>query len=193
MGPEWRQFWTPYEHLKSYPDQTNSKIADALAQLSEIFDEALASQWQNTSKNFEATLSKIRYGDGGDLIAASRLHFGYLDRVNAILEKAKEDKPFCPFGLPTERSKTFQRIVERFFIRGIQPWLVKIRQRRDLLMGPVRKLEQKFADITPNTYTQWADSRDLQLVGITTKTREHINLIQMMLSPCNLGTTLGRE
>ncbi len=193
MGPEWRQFWTPSEHLKTYPDQTNSQIADAIAKLSEIFDGSLASSWRNTSKDFEATLSKIRYGDGGDLIAASHLYLEYLQRINAILEKAKEDKPFCPYGLPTERSRTLQRIVERFFIKGVQPWLVTIRQRRDLLMGPVRQLEQKLADITPKIYTQWADSRDLQLAGITTKTREHINLIQTMLSPCNSGAALGRE
>ncbi len=193
MGSEWRQFWTPSGHLNTYPDQTNSQIADAIAKLSEIFDGSITGEWRNTSKDFEHTLSKIRYGDGGDLIAASHLYFEYLDRINTILKKAHEDKPLCPYGLPTERSKTFQRIVERFFIRGIQPWLVRIRQRRDLLMEPARQLEERLADITPKIYTQWANSRDLQLVGITTKTRGHINLIQAMLSPCNSGTALGRE
>ena len=65
-------------------------------------------------------------------------------RATAMLTSMNETAPLCPFGQPTERSKTFENIVSRFFIGDVQPWLVALRQRKEVLLAPVQQLEATY-------------------------------------------------
>ena len=108
-------------------------------------------------------------------------------RATAMLMDMNETAPLCPFGQETERSRAFDNIVSRFFVGDIQPWLVALRQRKELLLAPVQKLEQPLRDAIPEQYAQWTEGRDQLLSHHTALIREHVNAIQIALSGCRRG------
>ena len=105
-------------------------------------------------------------------------------RATAMLTSMNETLPLCPFGQPTERSKAFENVVSRFFIGDVQPWLVALRQRKEVLLAPVQQLEQPLLGAMPPQYAQWADRRDQLLSRDTTLIKRHIGAIQSALAEC---------
>ena len=189
MGPEWKAFWERPKALAHYPATTSSQIVAALGQLTALYSQWLATQsltddWATSSREFELLLSQLRAGDGGELIMAFSIVARDMARATAMLIKMNETAPLCPLGQLTERSKAFENIVSRFFVGDIQPWLVALRQRRELLLPPVQQLERPLLAVIPDQYGQWADERDQLLSGHTTLIKRHISAIQIALSGC---------
>lgn len=194
MGPEWEAFWERPKTLAHYPADTNSQVASALGRLAALSRQWLDSQsmtgdWAANNRNFELLLSELRAGDGGALVMAYSSVAHNIARATAMLTSMNETAPLCPFGQRTQRSETFENIVSRFFIGDVQPWLVALRQRKEVLLAPVQQLEQPLLGAMPPQYAQWADRRDRLLSSDTTLIKRHIDAIQSALAECGRSST----
>ena len=184
MGPEWRLFWERPTTLGNYPTDTNSGIAQSLNRLAERTQGWLSGDWQASNREFELLLSDLRAGDGGALLAAHSLVSRELERANTLLASVQATAPLCPYGNATDRSRALEQVVTRFFVGVVQPWLVQLRQRTELLMTPARNLEAPVSATLSPGYRAWMAERDQLLNDQTALIREHIANVQATLSQC---------
>lgn len=185
MGPEWRLFWERPGALGNYPVDTNSAITGSLNRLSDLTQGWLGGSWQASSREFELLLSNLRAGDGGALVAAHSLVSRELERANTLLAAAQATAPLCPYGNHTDRSKALEQVVARFFVGAVQPWLVRLRQRAELLLAPVTNLEAPLSAALSPQYRAWVMERDHLLNNQTEVIRAHIANIQAALALCD--------
>jgi hypothetical protein len=184
MGPEWRLFWERPATLGNYPVDTNSAIAGSLSRLSDLTRGWLGGDWHASNREFELLLSDLRAGDGGALLQAHSLVSRELERANTLLTRTQSTAPLCPYGYPTDRSKALEQVVARFFVGAVQPWLVQLRRRSELLIGPVTALETPLSAALSPQYRAWVAERDHLLNNQTELIRAHIASIQATLAPC---------
>ena len=184
MGPEWRLFWERPATLGNYPVDTNSAITGSLSRLSDLTRRWLGGNWQASNREFELLLSDLRAGDGGALLQAHSLVSRELERANTLLTRTQSTAPLCPYGNPTDRSKALEQVVARFFVGAVQPWLVQLRQRSELLIGPITALETPLSAALSPQYRAWVAERDHLLNHHTELIRAHIASIQATLAPC---------
>jgi hypothetical protein len=184
MGSEWRLFWERPATLGNYPLDTNSAIAGSLSRLSDLTRGWLGGNRQASNREFELLLSDLRAGDGGALLAAHSLVSRELERANTLLASTQSTAPLCPFGNPTDRSRAMEQVVARFFVGAVQPWLVRLRQRAELLLAPVTNLEAPLSAALSPQYRAWVMERDHLLNNQTELIRAHIANIQATLAPC---------
>jgi hypothetical protein len=185
MGPEWRLFWERPPTLANYPTDTSSAIAQSLNRLADLTRGWLGGNWQASNREFELLLSDLRAGDGGALLAAHSLVSLELARANMLLARTQTTAPLCPYGAATDRSRAFERVVARFFVGTVQPWLVQLRQRTELLLGPVTNLELPLSAALSPRYRAWVVERDQLLTHQTERIRAHITNIQATLARCS--------
>ena len=72
----------------------------------------------------------------------------------------------------------------RFFVSAVQPWLVRLRQRAELLLAPVTNLEAPLSAELSLQYRAWVLERDHLLNHQAELIRAHIASIQATLAPC---------
>jgi hypothetical protein len=77
-----------------------------------------------------------------------------------------------------------EQVVARFFVGGVQPWLVQLRQRAQLLLAPITSLEAPLSVALSPQYRAWAEERDHLLNHQTELIRAHIASIKATLAPC---------
>ena len=184
-GPEWRLFWERPATLGDYPDETNSAMTESLSRLADLTRGWLGGHWQASNREVELLLSDLRAGDGGALFAAHSLVSRELARANTLLARTRSAAPLCPFGNSTDRSKAFEQVVARFFVGAVQPWLVQLRQRTELLLEPVKNLEAPLSAAWSPRYRAWVVERDQLLTNQTERIRAHIANIQATLARCS--------
>jgi len=184
LGPEWRLFWERPATLGNYPDDTNSAMTESLSRLADLTRGWLEGNWQASNREVELLLSDLRAGDGGALLSAHSLVSRELERANTLLARTQTAAPLCPFGNPTDRSKALEQVVARFFVGAVQPWLVQLRQRGELLLAPVTSLEAPLSAALSPQYRAWVVERDHLLSNQTELIRAHIASIQATLAPC---------
>ena len=184
QGPEWQLFWERPTALGDYPASTSSLIAESLSRLIDLSVAWLDGDWSASNREFELLLSDLRAGDGGPLLLAHYRASGALQRATELLQGTQSTAPLCPYGQPTDRSRALEQVVTRFLIGGVQPWLVTLRQRKELLLPPIKKLEQSLASELTDEYRHWIATRDAVLDGLNAVTRSHIAQIQAALADC---------
>ena len=185
LGPEWRLFWEQPATLGNYPADTNSAITESLSRLADLTQGWLGGNWQASNHEVELLLGNLRAGDGGALLAAHSLVSRELERANTLLARTQTAAPLCPFGNPTDRSKALEHVVARFFVGALQPWLVQLRRRTELLLGPVTDLETPLSAALSPRYRAWVTERDDLLNTQTERIRAHIANIQATLAGCS--------
>lgn len=184
QGPEWQLFWERPTALGDYPASTSSIIAESLSRLIDLSVAWLAGDWSASNREFELLLSDLRAGDGGPLLLAHYRASSALRRATEMLKGMQSTAPLCPYGQPTDRSRALEQVVARFLVGGVQPWLVTLRQRKELLLPPIKKLEQSLASELTDDYRHWMATRDTVLDGLNAVTRSHIAQIQAALAEC---------
>ena len=183
-GPEWQQFWERPASLGNYPSDTNSQIAATLAQLRAMTSRWLAGDWTASNRDFELRLSELRAGDGGALLMAYSQVQRTLDRATQLISQVTGAATLCPYGQPTERSRAVEQIVAKYFAGGVQPWLVALRQRQELLLPPIQSLEGALEPSLSPPYDQWRRQRDQLLQAQPQLIRDHVQAIQLALADC---------
>ena len=183
--------------LSSCPNHRDSRVEalTALADSIQIHQRLLeapsdartteAATWAETNlREFELLLSDLRVGDGGALMLAHYLVARDLARANELLEAARVQAPLCPYGQPTARSRALNRVVTQFFVGQVQPWLVRLRQRKEALHQPIKALEAPLGAVLPPDYIDWAMQRDQLLINQTQVIKTHVQTIQRTLAAC---------
>ena len=183
-GPEWEAFWSAPTHLADYPQATDSRIVETLGRLTMMIETWVAGDWMASNRDLELLLSALRAGDGGALLMSMDLVERQLTRANDMLERANRESPLCPFGSHTTRSRAIETVVQQFFIGEVQPWLVRLRQRKELLSAPIVALEAPLIDAQPDRYRDWVRRRDAKMERQARLTRNHVRVIQAALSQC---------
>ena len=186
-GPEWKSFWSAPTSLDHYPQETDSTIVQTLTQLTQMVRRWMGGDWLASNRDFELLLSELRAGDGGALLLSMDQVAQQLTRANDLLMRAEREKPLCPFGRKTDRSQAVEAVVQRFFVGEVQPWLVQLRGRKELLSAPIAALEAPLMDVQPDQYRSWVHRRNALLESQADLIRNHVHVIQQVLSQC--GTT----
>ena len=68
-----------------------------------------------------------------------------------------------------------------------------LRQRKELLLPPIKKLEQSLARELTSDYLQWMVTRDAVLDGLNAVIRSHIAEVQAALAECGGISRAGQE
>ncbi len=183
-GPEWQDFWSTPTTLTHYPQQTDTLILQTLAKMTGMIEAWVSGHWTASNREFELLLSELRAGDGGALLLSMDRVTQQLARANDLLNRTRQEKPLCPYGKETERSRAVRAVVQRFFVSELQPWLVQLRKRKELLAGPITALETPLRDVQPQLYRDWTNRRDALLENQSQVIRQHVHTIQQALSEC---------
>ena len=187
LGAEWRAFWHADPTLGDYPQQTSSLVEQTVTSLSAMTAPWLNGDWSADNRTFELLLSDVRAGDGGELLLATSQLVWALEGANALLTKTQSERPLCPFGQPTERSRALKRVVQQFFVTNVQPWVVSLRRRAELIHEPTQRLETLLVSSITQPYRHWMAARDALLSQLTQMTRQHVEAIQAALTSCQQG------
>ncbi len=182
---EWRDFWRPPQNLGDYPEKTGSEIVDQLLRLKLIVEQWVNGAWSENHSEFELVLSELRKGDGGELLAAAVVSSSYLQTANELLAQSAIEKPLCPLGTETTRSRIVNNVVQQFFGHKVQRWLVDVRRRRELLLVPTRELELILSSALPISYLQWQKQREESLSRLSSDSLAHVRWIQENLKTCS--------
>ena len=158
----------------------------SLNRLSDLTRGWLGGNWQASNREFELLLSDLRAGDGGALLAAHSLVSREAGtRQHAACQQLRPQRRCAPYGAATDRSRALEQVVARFFVGAVQPWLVQLRQRTELLLGPVTNLELPLSAALSPRYRAWVVERDQLLTHQTELIRAHIANIQATLARCS--------
>jgi hypothetical protein len=75
-------------------------------------------------------------------------------------------------------------VVKKFFVGAVQPWLVQLRQRKELLSSPIAALETPLLGVQPEQYRDWVLRRDALMESEAGLIKGHVRVIQQVLSQC---------
>ena len=75
-------------------------------------------------------------------------------------------------------------MVQQFFVANVQPWVVSLRRRAELIHEPTQRLETVLAGSVTQPYQDWVVARDALLAQLTYMTRQHVQAVQATLASC---------
>ena len=181
---EFRSLWQFPQALGDYPTSTSSAPVSALAAINAHAARWLAGDYAASNRDFEMLLSEVAKGDAGSLMAALRLQEAGLEGANAMLLAHRNGGGFCKGTLVSPELDIFKNVVEKFFIRGIQPWSAALGQRLHSLLPPVRQLETQLSAVLPQAYREWQSLREDILDTAGNAPRHHVEQVQQTLEGC---------
>jgi hypothetical protein len=188
---EFRSLWQAPAILGNYPQSTNSEPPAALAAIDALGARWLAGDFAADNQELELLLSAVARGDGGELLAALALQQAALTRADGVLQRRASRGPLCRGGLVPRELTILRNVVRRFFIAGVQPWSAAVERRRQLLLPPLRALEERLAPVLPASYRDWRTARDRRLEDAARAPRRHVGQIQALLEDCPGGPGLA--
>jgi len=180
---EWRDFWRVPAALQSYPDNTGGDLLDSLHWLDRQVQVWLSGEQTADAQELERHLAVIRTGDGGYLLLAAAMQARELERASATLQQ--RERPFCPGGSATETTRIIERVVLKYFIGDVQPWLAKLNRRENEMLTIVRSIETQLGDTLTPSYEAWKTARDELLDKLTIVPLAHVAVIKAVLSDCH--------
>lgn len=185
---EFRGLWSAPQSLGSYPASTSSAPVSALEAINAHAARWLAGDYSIDNRHFELLLGEVAKGDAGALLAALNLQQAGLGGANAMLRERGDAGGLCT-GTSISRDMTiFKKVVETFFIGGIQPWSATVNQRLHDLLPPLQALETQLADRLPPAYREWQQLRENRLRSGSDAPRQHVKQIQRLLEGCAPST-----
>lgn len=182
---EFRALWKAPPSLGNYPESTSSAPVSALDAINAHAARWLAGDYAADNRAFEMLLSEVARGDAGALVTAMALQQAGLRAANDMLRSRRSRGPLCEGPLVPAEVDVLKNVVEKFFIRGIQPWSASLGRREHALLPPIRQLETRLSAVLPATYREWRSRRDAMLETATRAPRSHVEQVQSLLSDCS--------
>lgn len=183
-GEEYYQFWGTQAVAVDYPAATGSEVISALEAVNSLVRRWLAGDYRADNLAFEILLSEVRTGDGGMLLRALSRQAAGLAVANDMIDRRRAQSPLCHQGLRPAAADILPRVVERFFIGGVQPYAAALGNRAYLLLPPVRELETLLEEALPDTYRHWREQRESRLRRFSDAPRVHVAALQQLLASC---------
>jgi len=185
-GPEFRLFWQGETRLGDYPNATGGEVPIALARLAQLAAGWLAGDYMLGHAELEPLLDQVRRGDGGKLLQALSAQRGALASAGPALTLRRGETPLCFGGTPSPQGKILDTVVRKFFIGEVQPWSVRLEQRRQQLLPPVLTLEAQLLAVAPESYQVWRKQRDSLLASARSAPKNHALQVAELLESCGL-------
>lgn len=183
-GEEFQAFWRPGQLSPDYPGNTSSEVLTALENISADSRRWLSGDYRADNMSFEIQLSVVAGGDGGQLWKAMEHQGQWLDRANSMLQQKLEAGPLCAENYRPAAAQILPKVIEKFFIQGIQPRAAALGRRYHQLLPPVEKLELLLQPGLPDNYLQWQQQRINALTAQAGQPRAHVAELQKLLSSC---------
>ena len=180
---EWRDFWRLPTALQGYPDSVGGDLLDSLRWVDRQVQAWLSGEQTADTHELERHLAVLRTGDGGYLLLAAAVQARELERATAVLRQ--RERPLCPGGGATEAAKIVERVVLKYFIGDVQPWLAQLNQREHEVMTLIRSIETQLGDTLTPPYLAWQESRDALLSSLRDTPLTHVAAIKTALSGCH--------
>ncbi len=179
---EYRAFWQAPMHLADYPRHTSSAVVTALAEINAAASRWLSGDYRFDNLGFELQLSEIAAGDGGALLKAEALQAQWLETIDTVLAERVQRQRGLTFNRNPNEMTIVKNVVEKFFIAEIQPWLVAVDRRRQLLLPEIHALETLLAATLPPDYQRWQQHRDQSLEYWSTGPKRHVHSLKVLQS-----------
>jgi hypothetical protein len=184
---EYRDFWARPGEVGDYPAQTSSAVLSALAAINLNTERWLAGDYRADNRDFEILLSEVARGDGGTLLLALAVQKAYLDAANKVLHESLADGPICTAQFRSAAADILPRVVQKYFIAGVQPWSASLGRRYHELIPAFSLLEKQLEAALPEPYLVWKQERQQIFARLTAAPAEHVALLQRVLKPCEGG------
>lgn len=181
---EFRQFWKKAESLKNYPEQTSSAVLSALNAITEHTKRWLGGDYTANNLEFEILLSEISKGDGGTLLEALSKQEIHLSTANALLIRKLTSGPLCSEQFRDGAADVLPKVVQKFFITGVQPWSADLGRRYYELLPAISKLEELLSEGLPEEYENWRQQRTEAFSTAVKAPRDHVDLLKETLDSC---------
>ena len=188
-GPEFRELWSQ-AIPEGYPNNINSEVVDGLGKLNGLVERWLSGEFEVDGVELEWVLGRLRQGDGGALIRTMAISRYELERAGSIVEARLARRPVCLMGSSNLMSRTFERVVSRYFIGSIQVRQAAINRRQFELLVAVEGLEKALYEVLPAAYWRWVLAREALVEDYRSAPRAHVAQIKQVLQQC--GSSLGR-
>ena len=185
---EWRDFWRLPPSLGDYPATVSGDVVDSLHWLNRHIQHWLAGNYAAGGQELEYHLGILRSGDGGYLLLAAALQARELERASLLLQQ--RPRSLCPGGGITESARIAERVILKYFLGVVQPWLAKLNLREQPLMAVVDDIETQLKAKLTAEYSAWQTTRNALLGEIRRAPLEHVAAIKKAFSACH-GMTLG--
>ena len=185
---EWRDFWRLPPSLGNYPATVSGDVIDSLHWLNRHIQHWLAGNYAAGGQELEYHLGILRSGDGGYLLLAAALQARELERASLLLQQ--RPRSLCPGGGITESARIAERVILKYFLGVVQPWLAKLNLREQPLMAVVDDIETQLKAKLTAEYSAWQMTRNALLGEIKRAPLEHVAAIKKAFSACH-GMTLG--
>ena len=185
------QFWRVKPQPKDYPRSFNNSSVQSINALIKFIGQVKLGDYnfnQQQTDEIERHLQKLSLGDAGQL-------YSQLTKLTANLELANQaisqrlEQPLCLNDKPTEKSRYFQNVVNKFFIDKVQVNTVHLVQRYRQLLPRYLELEKSLNTATPKAYRQWKQQRDHSFQRALTISKQHVVYVQQLYDQCGLSVS----
>ena len=188
-GPEFREFWSQ-AIPEDYPNNTNSEVVDALEKLNGLVERWMGGELRADGVEFEQVLGQLRQGDGGALIRAMAISRYELERAGSIVEARLARRTVCLIGNSSPMSRTFERVVSKYFVGSVQVRQAVINRRQFELFLAIEGLEKALSEVLPAAYRRWVLARNALVEDYRNAPRAHVAQIKQVLQQC--GSSFAR-
>lgn len=181
---EYRAFWRASRPPGEYPAVPNAVTLKALHAIDSAAGRWLGGDYAVDGFEFELLLSEVAGGSGGDLLIELQRLAHWLGAADRLLEGRGERGPLCGPNVRHAAADILPKVVEKYFVKQIQPGAASLNRSQHALLPPIRALESKLDEVLPSDYRSWLDTRNETLRSGSAASREHVTRIQSLLATC---------
>lgn len=177
-GPAFRAFWRA-DYAPLIDAEVHSAMAALLTDVQRWVDGDYAGHDQ-----LETQLKLISESSGGGVLLAWDEANRELSRATTMAAERQRGRPLCFEGMKTRQADVFFKVVNGYFIGGVQKTLSGVNRSTYDLMTQVEKLEAMTANVQPGAYRAWKATRDDMIAEGRNAMREHVESLDPLLRQC---------
>lgn len=185
---EFSAMWQ-YRPTADYPHSVSTEMVSAIERLNTFSKAWLAGEYDVGLSELEATLGLIRQGDVGTLWHVLALGDQQLTLANQLIIARTGEKKLCLMGKSNQKSRVFETVVLKFFIKRIQSRQALINKRYHQLLPAINALEDTLKPILTPEYRNWRQMRESSLTQLLAAPKEHVAHIKLLVKQC--GSNFG--
>ncbi len=177
-GEEFRSFWAASGSL---PD---AQVIQAVSQLNADVSRWLSGDYAVDASQLEANLQQIALGGGGRVLNSWSHLKADLEVATRLLNARAASKPLCFEGMHNPEADIFKRVVNLFFVAGVQKDVAALNRVTFDLMQQINALEGLLQAIEPAAYSRWREQRAETVQLGRQSVTDHVAAIQPLFLQC---------
>lgn len=179
-GNEFRSFWrNKNEHPARDPE-----LSEALAALNADITRWLQGDYEVDPTRFEALLEVVNSGHGGAMLNSWQHLVIELELATLIADRRLARGPLCRNEIKPKSAEIFNRVVNRYFIGGVQLKLAMMNAATYEIETSVSAIETLLASSETPAYAQWREHRVATIQAGREAVRQHVSSLEPLLRQC---------